>query len=218
MHKQTAKFIGVVAENLPKMSNSLMQKWIENPKGLKEVLGNALYLPEKNNFFKVWKTINLSMGPKNAYDFRRAIKAKGMKISDYADNLLENLQFDEFLKKVKLTPAGVSVKEANVDLVVVSVADLGFKDGARCRQIYDRAEELGLKLCPPEVGPQLCLQYSFQPKHECLIVGMKPNNGGRFFGLEHDNYGLWLCGVCGRPNYFWAGNRRFIFVLPPESW
>ena len=35
---QTAKFIAVVVENMPRMSANVMQGWIQNPTALKKVL------------------------------------------------------------------------------------------------------------------------------------------------------------------------------------
>ncbi len=45
MDKQTAKLVASIAENLPEMDSSLMQGWIENPKGLQKTLKEALCPP-----------------------------------------------------------------------------------------------------------------------------------------------------------------------------
>jgi len=45
MDKQTGKLIARIAENLPDMDGDLMQNWIDNPKGLQNVLGLALCPP-----------------------------------------------------------------------------------------------------------------------------------------------------------------------------
>lgn len=185
MHKQTAKFIGVIAQNLPDMSDELT-----------EAIPN----------FKVWKTIKLGMDPKTADDFRKAIKNKGMRIGDYANGILGKPQFT------------VAAEETKVDLVIVSVAELGFKDGAKREDIYARAQELGLQRCPSEVGPQLRLQYADQPKGEWLVIGMEPitDSDGHLglFDVGHDGGGLWLDSYCGSPDDFWPGLHRFGFVLP----
>lgn len=46
MDKQTAKLLARIAENLPDMDGGLMQDWIDNPKGLQNVLKLALCPPE----------------------------------------------------------------------------------------------------------------------------------------------------------------------------
>ena len=69
----------------------------------------------------------------------------------------------------------LSKTRTEVTLVVLSVSELGFKDeGATMKEIYARAQQLGLELCPAEVGPQLRLQYLDQPLGEFLHIAMKP--------------------------------------------
>src|SRR5262249_60691945 len=65
--------------------------------------------------------------------------------------------------------------EAKLDLVVLTAADLGFQEGyTSLAEIYRRAIELGLNLCPAEEGPQLRLQYGDQPVGEFLHIAMDP--------------------------------------------
>jgi hypothetical protein len=154
--------------------------------------------------FKVFKTIKLGTGLKTADDFRKSIKDNRMKIDDWANDILGKPAFT------------VAVKETELDLVVVSVAELGFKNGATLEQIYARAKELGLDLCPNEVGPQLRLQYKDQPNREWLAVAIEPITGsdgdlGRF-SVRRDGGGLWLHGCYGGPGGVWRGSSCFVFV------
>ena len=203
MHAQTAKLIGVVAQNLPEMSDDLMQGWIENPKGLQKVLKDALCPPEAIPDFKVWKTIKLGTGPKTAGDFRKAIKDNKMRISDWASDILGKPAFT------------VAAEETELDLVVVSVAELGFKNGATREQIYARAKELDLDLCPAEVGPQLRLQDKDQPNGEWLVIAMEPITASagrlRLFSVERRGSGLWLGSDDGYPGSVWDAGPRFVF-------
>lgn len=48
--------------------------------------------------------------------------------------------------------------------VELTVGDLGFPDGAPMGAIYGRANELGLELCPLELGPHLRLVFLDQPE------------------------------------------------------
>jgi len=69
--------------------------------------------------------------------------------------------------------------KTEVDLVVLSVFELGFGEheggsGVSIKDIYARAELLGFELCPPEVGPQLRLQYLDQSPGEVLHIAMRP--------------------------------------------
>lgn len=50
-----------------------------------------------------------------------------------------------------------------VEIAALSVAELGFDDGARYGQIIVRARESGLVECPLELGPHLRLRFLDQP-------------------------------------------------------
>ena len=204
MDSQTAKFIARVAENLPEMSPDVMQEWIEDPRALKKVLGDTLSPPSAGPELKVFKTIKLGIGLKSADDFRGALKDGGFRISNWANDVLGMHAFT------------AASQETEVDLVVVSVAELGFKDGATRDDIYKRAVELGLELCSVEVGPQLRLQYKDQPTGEWLLIGMEPitdSDGYLYvFDVGHGGDGLWLYGHGGRPDRLWHDGFRWVFL------
>lgn len=110
----------------------------------------------------------------------------------------------------------VSPEEVGTDLVMVSNADLGFKDGAKLEDTYARALELGLELCPNEVGPQLRLQYINQPNGEWLLVAMESivdSNGNReLFSVKRNGNGKqYLNGYGGNPDNVWDADMRFVF-------
>lgn len=153
--------------------------------------------------FPTFKTIKLGTGLKTADQFRTALKEGGCRLSDWASDILGKPAF------------AASQEETEVDLVVVSVAELGFPNGATRADIYQKAQELGLELCPPEVGPQLRLQYKDQPKSEWFLIAMEPISASDgdldVFNVEHDVSGLWLSCHHGLPDDFWDGNR-WVFV------
>lgn len=159
--------------------------------------------------FPIWKTIRLGTGLKTSADFRKALKQSGCDIGDWAKDILGKPAFT------------VSATETEVDLANVSVADLGFKNGAKRSEIYDRAKELGLALCPAEVGPQLRLQYLDQPNDERLRIAMEPiaDSGrvlGVFFVERYDGGDRWLSADYGFPEYFWNAGDRFVFASSPS--
>jgi hypothetical protein len=200
---QAWKLGAVILQNLPEMSGEVMQGWIENPKALQKVLRETL-CPVK---FKVWKTIKLGTpGLKTVDDFRKAIADAGVKISDEANDIFGKPQFK------------VAEKDAEVDLVVVSVGELGFKNSPTSKQVYSRAKELGLQLCPNEVGLQLRLQYWYQPRGERLVVAMEPITASAgnlgLFNVAHDADGLWLDTYYGPPILVWRLDAQFVFVRP----
>lgn len=153
--------------------------------------------------FPTWKTIKLGT-LKNVGAIRKALKEQGYSVGDLASDILGKPAFT------------VSPTETQLDLVVVSGRDLGFKNSVTCKEIYDRALEQGLALCPNEVGPQLRLQYAEQPQGEWLLVAMEPitdSDGGlRVFDVECHSGGRWLYGSLGEPGSVWDADRRWVFV------
>jgi len=64
--------------------------------------------------------------------------------------------------------------ERDLNLVKVSVRELGFPEGAKISEIYARAEAIGLCICGVEVAAHLRLQYPDQPQNESLWLAMEP--------------------------------------------
>ncbi len=159
---------------------------------------------KKTSQFPVWKTITLGTGFKTADDFRLAIKEAGYRIGDWANDILGKSAFS------------VATKETKLDLVNVSVAELGFAGSATRKEIYDKAIELGLELCPNEVGPQLRLQYKDQPKGEWLVIAMEPITVSvgvlKVFYVGLGDGEVWLNGNYGHPDNRWKTDLRFVFV------
>jgi len=119
-----------------------------------------------------------------------------------------------------------------VDTVAFRVVDLGFAEGALTREIIGsdrdrdlfghsapftggRANQLGLKLCPPDLAPHLRLQYNDQPRGERLYVAMKPITASdgepRIFVLASTSDGLGLDAARARPDDKWAADDKFVF-------
>lgn len=155
--------------------------------------------------FQTWKTVKLGTGLKTANDFCCALQNAGCRASNWAKDVLGKPAFTAASNKIEL------------DLVVVSVAELGFKNGATREQIYQRAPELGLELCPAEVGPQLRLQYKNQLVGERLLVAMEPiiDSVGdlRVFVVARNEDDSWLRCHYGPPSDFWFADFRWVFSL-----
>ena len=102
-----------------------------------------------------------------------------------------------------------------LDLVVLSVSELGFGDLASLHDIYARAVSLGFELCPAEVGPALRLNYFDQPLGEFLHIAMKPvakYNGELVdFTIGNGGNGLLLLGGDARRKRTLPGADRFEF-------
>jgi hypothetical protein len=200
--------LGLLALEIP------MKKAGITPKGLMTLMThdedavlkmqNASYPPIPE--FKTWRTVKLGMGPKSLPDFRDAFRRFNCKIDSFAEDLLYGPNFV------------VSSEKMEIELVVISVAELGFKDGATRADIYKRALELGLELCPCEVGPQLRLQYLDQPCREWLMIGAESivnlDNDFGVFGIEcfHGDGSRWLHGHRDEPDKVWHADNHWVFV------
>lgn len=151
-----------------------------------------------------WMTIPLGTGPTNSEDFCATIKKAGGNVSDLSRDIMDKKDFT------------VADQPAELDLVLVSVAELGFPNGANLKDIYDRAQKLGLSLCPAEVGPQLRLQYMDQPKDEWLLVAMESiadSDGDLFvFYIIHAGGVQWLRTRYNGPGSTWhSSSSRWVF-------
>lgn len=152
---------------------------------------------------------NVEIGGKSAEQLISEMEAASINISDYAKSMLKNREFIP----------GKNPEEAT--LIRLTVADLGFKTGATTDQIYERAQALGLELCPPDTGPNYFLQYKDQPLGEWLCIGMKQiadsDGDPRVFSLERGYGGLYLNGDWASPGSTWPPAREFVFRLRPST-
>jgi len=103
---------------------------------------------------------SVEIGGKSAQQLEKDIEQIG-KISPYAKNMLHSHDFTTLKDPVSL------------GIVRLKVQDLGFSEWTTTDQIYKRAQELGLDLCPAEVGPHLRLKDQDQPLNDWYCVGMK---------------------------------------------
>jgi hypothetical protein len=109
-----------------------------------------------------------------------------------------------------------------VELVLVSAADLGVETESSLADVYKRARQVGLELCPAEVGLQLRLDYRNQPRGEALTIAMEPvaTYSGEPTILALANFvpsGLLLIGSDGRSEFMVPSTFRFVFALPTNE-
>ena len=149
---------------------------------------------------------NVEVGGKSAEQLISEMEAAGIKLSSYARSML--------LNKAEFIP---TKDPEEMTLIRLTVGDLGFKTSATTTQIFERAEELGLELCPPDTGPNYRLKYRNQPLGEYFRIGMKPitvsDGDPNVFGLNHYDDGLWLRSGWARPGRAWYPDDEFVFRL-----
>jgi hypothetical protein len=157
---------------------------------------------------KAWKTIMLGAFA-NSFALRNALDAASRGTGDLAEEALARPAFS------------LASSKADVDLAVVTAAELGFRaKSVPLRDIYARAEKLGLNLAPAEVGPALRLQYLDQPIGEFLHVGMKPivtwQGDPVIFVVVNGGAGLILIGKNVNADAQMPARSAFLFLRPRE--
>jgi hypothetical protein len=111
----------------------------------------------------IFKTISLG-NYSSSKALTDAMTGRGMSASGRAQGVMKTLT--------------VSQVRTQIDLVVMSVGELGLPDFSKYPDIVASAKKRGLDLCPGEVGPQLRLQYTNQSEDETLRVAMEPVMSG----------------------------------------
>jgi hypothetical protein len=156
-----------------------------------------------------WKIITVGTFA-SSFALRNALDAARCGVGDSAGEILARPSFT------------VSATKADVELMAVSAAELGFEtDTAPLASIYARARQLGFGLASAEVGPQLRLQYFDQPIGEFLIIGMEPIKTWKgetiILSVANGGAGLILIGQDGSADAEIPVVCRFLFVRSKEA-
>jgi len=155
--------------------------------------------PDKKVFRRIIKTDPNIDSPEKA---KQAILDRGFRIHGRVEEILQKISFSKERKEY--------------NLVSFSVKNLGFPRGANTKQIYDKAEELGLEICPPEVGPLLLLNYLDQLSDEYLRISMKAiedsNGDAQLFYVGHDGGARYINTNWGDLDHSWGAGNRFVFL------
>lgn len=131
---------------------------------------------------------------------------------------------------------GFTVLEKNVIVttVEVTVANLGFVDGATSADLFEKAVQLNLMECPIELGPHLRLQYLDQPEGSlgqvpsqhrappgsltiASVQAVEDEDMPKGFYLRRINGVLWLRGYRAGPDHVWSPEDRFVFAFAPNA-
>lgn len=177
-----------------------------NPEIMRKIPENIKYLyelfPEKKIFMK-----NIEITTKTPEQYIKELKKEGCRISGFARDILNKLESTK--------------QKENIDVVSFSIKQLGFQNGATLQQIYDKAKELNLELCSPQVGPELRLNYKNQPDNEYLKIAMESisDRGGspRLFDVCRDGSESWLDNDSGKLDFHYRGDTRFVFRFRKNS-
>lgn len=164
------------------------------------------------------------IGTKDRKELLEAMKKQGINISSYAREMIESPDFmptQSGLGGIKRLLKGErSPITETVDIVRLKVRNFGFTNFPTTTELFAKAEEFGLELCPAEVGPQYRLQQTDQPMEDWFYIGMKPlvaSGDPSVFKLAHAGHGLWLSLDWAGPDYLWRLDDEFVFRFRKNS-
>lgn len=151
----------------------------------------------------------LEIGGKSKQQLVAEMKQRGINIYEDAQQMIDSTDFTTLPQK------------DSIDLVRLRVQDLGLKGTPTTDEVYAKANELGLDLCPAEVGPHLRLKNTDQPLGEWYLIGMKQiavrHGHSHVFYLVRHEYGLWLSHYWAEPGNEWYPDDEFVFALRKEN-
>ena len=142
-------------------------------------------------------------------------QGRNYQLTSYAEGMMKHEDFSASIQERLKTPE-------TIDLVRLRVKDLGFTENPTTDELYKRAGELGLELCPPEVGPYLRLKYEDvfqreQPMYEYLRIAKKQiadSDGDlNVFNVNRDDGGFWLDNNWTNHSNRWNLDNEFVFRL-----
>lgn len=151
--------------------------------------------PEKKIFMQTLETDPAINTPEKV---EKELENKNMYLTDWGKDILYKTEFS---------------KESKIyELVRFTVAQLGFPNGATTDEIYKRAQDLGLELCPAEVGPHLRLQNQ---TNDWMLIAMKQIIDRRdypsVFYLRRYGTELLLSASYAKSAYRWLEDFKFVF-------
>ena len=192
------------------------QKNITSEQRNKEMSDLTISFITKLEFFsRLNSPEQITSGGKTAKQLEAELNRANIQISPYAQQMLRN-------KKEFIT----SKESEQIDLVRLKVKDLfpNAKENPTTDDLYQKAEELGLELCPAEVGPAYRLAYQEkgelkkdQPMGEWIRIAMKqipdPDRDPSVFDLVRGAGGVWLSSGWTGPTGRWPPTGEFVFRL-----
>lgn len=171
-------------------------------------------MPNLENIFtsfpeRIVRKGELEIGGIGKEQLKQELKNRGVNISNVAEYMIDSPDFTTRENREQITT------------VRLSVGDLGFTGSATTEQVYQRAQEFGLDICPAEVGPYQRLKDINQPMGDWYWVAMKQiasqDGSPCVFNLHRHVRGLWLGGGWAEPSGEWGPSSKFLFRLRKES-
>lgn len=161
-------------------------------------------------------TRTIEVGGLTKSELLQKLRTHSFMLNEYAEKIFSNDKFT------------TSEKKFHIKTVELTVKDLGFFEGATMPQLFKRAKELGLKLCPLELGPHLRIKYLDQREGDVVNItrqNQAPSGSvtiaseilsedddfPKGFYLRNIDGVLWLRGYIADHLHVWNPEDHFIF-------
>ncbi|PPA71083.1 helicase [Jeotgalibacillus proteolyticus] len=161
-------------------------------------------------------TRTVSIGGLSKEELTRELKDAQIMMNEYGERLFDYRAFE------------LSREKYSLNTIEMTVKDLGFRNGATSAEIFKKAIESGLKLCPLELGPYLRLHYLDQPEDRAKAltkqhqapsgsitlaskVIIEDDTFPKGFYLRKADGVLWLRGYAADHLHVWNPEDHFIF-------
>lgn len=161
-------------------------------------------------------TKTIEIGGLTKWELIQKLQQHSIAMNPYGEKLLSDDKF------------ATSETKYSLKIVELSVREIGFPDGATMPELYKQANQLGLELCPLELGPYLRLEYLDQaegksgntlqqnqaPSGSITIASEIVSDDDDFpkgFYLRKIDGVLWLRGYLADDLHIWNPDDQFIF-------
>jgi len=155
---------------------------------------------------------SLKIGGMTAEELEESLDREKIHVSSYSRSMFKNKK--QFIQPVNEREKERRGETETLALVRLQVRDLGFTSPPTTKELFARARERGLELCPPETGPYLRLKDKDQPSG-WYFIGMEPvaDSVGhpRVFFLARLESELWLGSYWASPDILWHLDYQFVF-------
>lgn len=179
--------------------------------------------------FPIWKTIQI--GGKSKDELIAELEAKDM-VSDSGWVILDHQEFtpSSDVREIQLTRVSVGdlgctgamtgeeawIRSEDLRIDLGLTEDIEEFGSVSTQEVWRRARELGLLLCPAEVGPYLRLAETDQSNLDQYFIGMEPIDCDGYsvvFELGHSDW-LFIGSHDADPGSYWFADDLIVFMLP----
>lgn len=160
---------------------------------------------------------HVRVGGLSKLELSSALRQRDVQLNAAADALFEDVRFTTL------------AREKTIEIASLSVAELGFPEGATYAELIARGHDRELVECPLELGPHLRLQFLNQPEgsvgfpsteHQAppgsITIASSPldefDETPKGFYLRRIDGVLWLRGYWSSSDHVWSAEDVLVFA------